>query len=105
MRAAADRDRGGAEGIRAPDDHFGLTTIRDFCFAIISSSRTRVGTACDRANESCPIFPGETERIHWSFEDPTAATGTDEEKLRAFRNVRNAIRNRLRIFVTIAARA
>ncbi|MDP9190348.1 MAG: arsenate reductase ArsC [Acidobacteriota bacterium] len=59
-------------------------------------------TVCDRANESCPIFPGATERIHWSFDDPTAVTGTGEEKLRAFRSVRDAIQQRLRIFLTIA---
>ena len=58
-------------------------------------------TVCDRANESCPIFPGTTERIHWSFEDPTAVTGTDEQKLRAFRTVRDAIQQRLRMFLTI----
>ena len=58
-------------------------------------------TVCDRANESCPIFPGGTERIHWSFEDPTAATGTDEQKLRAFRTVRDAIQQRLRMFLTV----
>ena len=61
-------------------------------------------TVCDRANESCPIFPGGTERIHWSFDDPTAVTGTEEQKLRAFRTVRNAIQQRLRLFVTSAAR-
>lgn len=59
-------------------------------------------TVCDRANESCPVFPGTTERIHWSFEDPTAATGTDEQKLRAFRTVRDAIQQRLRMFLIIA---
>lgn len=56
-------------------------------------------TVCDRANESCPIFPGTTERIHWSFEDPTAAAGTEEQKLHAFRTVRDAIQQRLRMFV------
>ena len=61
-------------------------------------------TVCDRANESCPIFPGGTERIHWSFDDPTAATGTDEERLRTFTTVRNAIQQRLRIFLSIANR-
>ena len=61
-------------------------------------------TVCDRANESCPIFPGDTERIHWSFDDPSAATGTEEERLRAFRTIRDAIQQRLRIFVTIATR-
>lgn len=58
-------------------------------------------TVCDRANDNCPFFPG-TERIHWSFEDPTAVTGTDEEKLRAFRTVRDAIHQRLRMFLIIA---
>ena len=62
-------------------------------------------TVCDRANESCPTFPGDTERIHWTFDDPTAATGSDEQRLRAFRTGRDAIQHRLRIFQTIAARA
>lgn len=56
-------------------------------------------TVCDRANESCPIFPGGTERIHWSFDDPTAVVGSAEEKLHAFRTVRDAIQQRLRTFV------
>ncbi|HEX7831231.1 MAG TPA: arsenate reductase ArsC [Thermoanaerobaculia bacterium] len=59
-------------------------------------------TVCDRANESCPIFPAATQRIHWSFDDPTAATGTDEQKLRAFQTVRDAIQQRLRMFLIIA---
>lgn len=61
-------------------------------------------TVCDRANESCPIFSGETERIHWSFDDPSAATGTDEQRLRAFRTVRDAILQRLRMFQIISAK-
>ena len=61
-------------------------------------------TVCDRANESCPLFAGETERFHWSFDDPSAATGTDEERLRAFRTIRDAIQQRLRMFVTVATR-
>lgn len=61
-------------------------------------------TVCDRANESCPIFPGATERIHWSFDDPTGATGTEEQKLRAFRTVRDAIQQRLRMFLIIASK-
>jgi arsenate reductase len=55
-------------------------------------------TVCDRANESCPIFPGGTQRIHWGFEDPSAATGTDEQRLDAFRNAREEIQQRLRGF-------
>jgi len=61
-------------------------------------------TVCDRANESCPVFPGNTERIHWSFDDPSAATGSDEQRLRAFRTVRDAILQRLRMFQIISAR-
>ena len=55
-------------------------------------------TVCDRANESCPLFSGGTERLHWSFDDPTAATGSDEERLEAFRVVRDAIERQLRLF-------
>jgi arsenate reductase len=52
-------------------------------------------TVCDSANERCPFFPGAAQRVHWSFDDPSAATGTDEERLAAFRRVRDAIRARL----------
>ena len=61
-------------------------------------------TVCDRANESCPIFPGSTERIHWSFDDPSAATGTDEQRLHMFREIRDAIQGRLRLFQSVTAR-
>jgi arsenate reductase (thioredoxin) len=61
-------------------------------------------TVCDRANESCPVFPGTTQRIHWSFDDPSAGTGTDEQRLRVFRQIRDAIQSRLRMFATITAR-
>jgi len=56
-------------------------------------------TVCDRANESCPVWPGVKERFHWSFEDPAQVEGNDAEKLRAFTNVRNAIANRIRLFL------
>ena len=52
-------------------------------------------TVCDQANERCPLFPGRAQRIHWSFEDPSAATGTDAERLAVFRQVRDAIAERL----------
>lgn len=55
-------------------------------------------TVCDNANERCPIFPGNTERIHWSFDDPAAAEGDDDAKLAVFRRVRDEIRQRLRLF-------
>lgn len=52
-------------------------------------------TVCDHASERCPIFPGPTKRIHWSFDDPAAIEGTEEEKLSVFRRVRDEIRARL----------
>ena len=52
-------------------------------------------TVCDDANEACPVFPGARERLHWSFPDPSKAAGSLEERLRAFRNVRDEIRARI----------
>ena len=50
-------------------------------------------TVCDQANaERCPIFPGVTQRLHWSFADPAALTGTFEEKMEETRKIREAIR-------------
>lgn len=56
-------------------------------------------TVCDRANETCPAFPGDVTRIHWGFDDPAAAQGSDEERLSVFRRVRHEIATRLRLFV------
>jgi arsenate reductase len=53
-------------------------------------------SVCDAANaERCPTFPGQTKRITWGFEDPSALTGTDEEKLQAVRRIRDQIRNKI----------
>ena len=53
-------------------------------------------TVCDDANEVCPVFPGARRRLHWSFEDPAQATGSEEERLRVFQSVRNKIRERIK---------
>ncbi|HEX8292199.1 MAG TPA: arsenate reductase ArsC [Pyrinomonadaceae bacterium] len=53
-------------------------------------------TVCDNAREGCPVFPGRTERVHWSFDDPAAAGGGWDERLSAFRRVRDEIGERLR---------
>jgi arsenate reductase len=55
-------------------------------------------TVCDNAKESCPVFTGEARRIHWSFEDPAAVQGSEDERLRAFRHVRDQIRERIATF-------
>ncbi len=51
-------------------------------------------TVCDNANEHCPVFPGKTERIHRSFEDPPPpATGDEAHRMAIFRRVRDEIRS------------
>jgi arsenate reductase len=52
-------------------------------------------TVCDDANERCPYVPGSVERLHWSFEDPSRATGGEEQRLAVFRRVCDQIRERL----------
>ena len=56
-------------------------------------------TVCDNANERCPVFPGNTKRIHWSFDDPAAAEGDEAAKLAVFKRVRDEIRNKLQGFI------
>ena len=52
-------------------------------------------TVCDDANERCPWVPGSVQRLHWSFPDPSRATGSEEERLAVFRRVRDQIQERL----------
>ena len=53
-------------------------------------------TVCDETSaERCPVFPGRTIRLHWGFPDPSAFTGTPEEKLARTREVRDTIRTRI----------
>lgn len=56
-------------------------------------------TVCDRANESCPVFPGQVTRLHWSFPDPSAATGSDASRLRVFEQTRREITQRIRVWM------
>ena len=56
-------------------------------------------TVCDNAKESCPVFSAKTKRIHWSMEDPGALQGSEEERLAAFRRIRDELRGRLRGFI------
>jgi len=52
-------------------------------------------TVCDQANESCPVFAGARRRLHWSFPDPSRASGTHDERLAVYLQVRDAIRARI----------
>jgi arsenate reductase (thioredoxin) len=55
-------------------------------------------TVCDNANEQCPVFSGDTTRIHWSFDDPAAAEGDPAARLAVFRRVRDEIIDRITRF-------
>jgi len=57
-------------------------------------------TVCDNANEHCPMLPGKTKRLHWSFEDPAAVEGDQNVRLNAFRSVRDEIAEQLRLFIS-----
>ena len=59
-----------------------------------------VVTVCDRANESCPIFPGAPRRIHWSIPDPAAVEGPEEARLQAFRGALADLDGRIRGLLT-----
>ncbi len=58
-----------------------------------------VVTVCDNARDNCPVFPAGTERIHWSFEDPASVQGTEEERLAAFRRIRDQIHDNVKAFL------
>jgi arsenate reductase (thioredoxin) len=61
-------------------------------------------TVCDNANQRCPIFPGDTKRIHWSVDDPASTEGDDDAKLAVFRRVRDELRQRLRLFAAATSK-
>jgi arsenate reductase (thioredoxin) len=55
-------------------------------------------TVCDKANESCPVFPGQTQRLHWCFPDPPHAQAITEDVLNEFRKVRDMIQAKFKEF-------
>ena len=65
----------------------------------------RVITVCDEANEQCPVWLGSGMRLHESLPDPARATGTEEQRLLAFRQVRDAIIEKLPGLLGESARA
>jgi arsenate reductase len=62
-------------------------------------------TVCDQAREACPVFPGAEESLHWGYDDPAEATGTEEERLAVFRRVFTELGERVRLFATVSTRA
>lgn len=89
---------------RAVRDLFGLEMAGQYpkpLDSFLGQHLDYVISVCDRADKSCPIFPGDTERIHWSFEDPAAVEGTEEEKLRAFERTAKDLMGRIRIWMAL----
>lgn len=61
----------------------------------LRDSFDEVITVCDAANEACPVFPNAKNRRHWSFPDPSQATGTEAQQLQVYRAVRDAIQQKI----------
>ena len=57
-------------------------------------------TVCDNAKDSCPIFPGNHNKLHWDIEDPAEYAGTEEEILNFFRTIRDKIESNVREFIS-----
>jgi arsenate reductase len=64
-----------------------------------------VVTVCDQARQSCPVFPGVHETLHWGYEDPAAVEGTEAERLAAFRRVFIQMGERINQFIPLARRS
>ena len=58
-----------------------------------------VVTVCDNAKESCPTLAGAQQVLHWPFDDPADATGSEEQKMEVFRRVRDEISNKIRAYL------
>jgi arsenate reductase (thioredoxin) len=56
-------------------------------------------TLCGDANDKCPVTPPHVTRLHWGFEDPAKATGSEEEIRAKFREVRDAILDKIQVFL------
>ncbi len=71
----------------------------------IGQSFDYVITVCDRARQSCPVFPGSYNSLHWGLEDPAGVEGTDAEQLGAFQQTYLELNQRMRPFIEVALRA
>jgi arsenate reductase (thioredoxin) len=70
----------------------------------VGQSFDYVVTVCDQARQTCPVFPGVHESLHWGYEDPAAAEGTQEERLEVFRKVFIEMSERIRQFAMVTRR-
>jgi arsenate reductase len=65
----------------------------------IDQSFDYVITVCGNAQKTCPVFPGEHEKIHWDLEDPAAAEDSEADRLPVFRKVRDEIKKNILTFI------
>ena len=61
-------------------------------------------TVCDNARAACPVLRGAKQTLHWPFQDPADATGTDDEKMETFRMVRDQIKTKIVAFLKVQSR-
>jgi len=61
-------------------------------------------TVCDNSRQHCPVFPGAKTSAHWAVDDPAEVTGSEQERLEAFRRARDDLRSRMRMFLLAASR-
>lgn len=72
--------------------------------AFLNQSFDYVITVCDRAKDACPVFPGAPEQIHWSFADPSEASGGADKKLRAFQETAQGLSQRINYLMMMIER-
>ena len=65
----------------------------------IDQSFDYVITVCGNAQKTCPVFPGEHEKIHWDLEDPAEAQGSEEKRAAIFRRIRDEIEQRIKDWI------
>jgi arsenate reductase len=81
-------------------DISGNKTKSVFDFLEKGKTFDNVITVCDETSgERCPYFPGKTNRIHWTFDDPSSLIGNEEEKLKKIRQIRDSIKNKIKEFI------
>jgi len=56
-------------------------------------------TVCDQGEDKCPVFPGISQRLHWSFADPSSFQGSEEDKLKKTREVRDQIEAKVKAWI------
>jgi protein-tyrosine-phosphatase len=86
--------------LRVLQEQYGIDTrdARSKSWAEFKNARIDIIiTVCDKARESCPIFPGQPIVAHWGTPDPALAQGTDEQKLRHFREAAQQIQRRIEL--------